>query len=234
VTKSRGIIAPRRAWTEFELAVMRMHYAKTLTADLAELFSRPADHVYAKARNMGLSKAQEFQATASSGRILRGGRLSVDTQFKPGMTPANKGKKMPAGWAPGDMAKTQFKPGSKPVTWRPVGTCVVNGDGYLDRKVADGTGPRHHFWKPVHRLVWIEANGEIPAGHVVVFKPGQFTNVLEEITLDRVECITRRDLMLRNTFHNLPPQLREIVHLRSAITRQINQQTKEESDEQEH
>lgn len=223
-----------RAWSEFELEVMRMHYPSTLTRDLAELFNRLEGHVYACAGRLGLNKAPEFQATATSGRILRGGRLSVETQFKPGMTPANKGKKMPPGWAPGDMARTQFKPGSKPVTWRPVGTCVINTDGYLDMKIADGTGPRHYFWKPVHRLVWMRANGDIPPGHVVVFKVGQFTNVLEEITLDRVECITRRELMQRNTRHNLPPALNEIVSLRAAITRQINQKLEEDSHVQEH
>lgn len=149
MTKSRGIMALRRPWSEFELEVMRVHYATTPGRDLAELFGRPVGHVYAQAGRMGLCKAAEFQASSASGRILRGGRLSVATQFKPGSVPANKGTKRP-GFAPGNMARTQFKPGSKPSTWRPVGTYVIH-EGVLERKVADGTGPRHWYARALQR-----------------------------------------------------------------------------------
>jgi hypothetical protein len=78
----------------------------------------------------------------------------------------------------------------------------------------------------VHELVWVRANGPVPPKHIVVFKPGMRSAVLEEITVDRVECISLAENMKRNTRHNLPPELNEVVQLRSVLTRQINKRMK--------
>ena len=194
----------RRPWAEWELQLLREAYATSLTEHLAIVLGRDITHVYAQAGKLGLRKGPEFQASSKSGRILKGGKLSVATQFKPGQVPANKGLRRP-GWAPGRMSLTQFKPGIKPHTWVPVGSYRINSDGYLDRKVNDLPGPNHVRWHPVHRLVWIEANGPVPPGRTVVFKPGRRTTDLALITPDAVECITRAELMARNTIHQMPP-----------------------------
>jgi hypothetical protein len=68
----------------------------------------------------------------------------------------------------------------------------------------------------------------VPAGHIVVFKPGQRTKELNEITADRVECISFAENMKRNTRHNLPKPLSDLIALRGALTRQINKRTKHE------
>ncbi len=224
MTKSRGILRPRRAWTEFELEMLRLHYADTVTADLAELFDRPLGSVHQHAIKLGLRKTPEFVARIARDRVEQNPEHgSRRTRLLPGNVPPNKGVKRPPGWAPGRMASSQFKPGSVPHTWRPVGSVTVNADGYLDRKVNDEPGPRHVRWKPVHRLVWEAANGPVPEGHVVVFRPGQKTTVEAEITLDRVELLTRRQLMQRNTIHNWPEPLKRVMRVRASLTRAINQ-----------
>lgn len=140
-----------------------------------------------------------------------------------GVTSWNKGRK---GINYEGCKATQFKTGQLPHTWRPIGTLRINADGYLDRKVSD-TGYAPRDWAGVHRLVWSEAHGPIPAGHVVVFKPGRRTTELGKITLDALELITRRELMLRNSIHTkYPPELVKLVQLTGAINRQINKRTK--------
>lgn len=76
-------------------------------------------------------------------------------------------------------------------------------------------------------LVWCEANGPLPKGHMVVFKAGRFSNQLEHITLDAVECITLAENMRRNSRHNLPPEVNQLVSIKGAITRQVNRITRE-------
>lgn len=225
MTKSKGILTPRRFWSDYEDQVMRQHYPTTVATDLAELFGREVVAVHRRAAKLGLKKAPGVVAELARARMTpdHPGRA---TQFKPGSVPANKGKKMPAGWAPGHMARTQFKPGHRPTTWVPVGSLTVNADGYLDRKVNDDQGPRHVRWKPVHRLVWEAANGPVPAGHVVVFRPGMHSTVEAEITLDRLELITRAQLMARNTIHNMPEQLADVMRLRGRLKRAINEREK--------
>lgn len=56
----------------------------------------------------------------------------LDGRFNSGHTPFNKGKKGLGGWEP-----TQFKKGNKPWNYLPVGPERVNGDGYVDTKIAD-------------------------------------------------------------------------------------------------
>lgn len=132
--------------------------------------------------------------------------------------------------APGDMAKTQFKKGREAHearNYRPIGSLRLSKDGCLERKVTDDPSlvPARR-WVGVHRLVWMQAHGPIPEGHAVVFKPGRRTAVLEQITPDAVECISQRELMARNTVHNLPKELVELVQLRGALNRQINKRSK--------
>jgi hypothetical protein len=223
MTKSKTGKPPRAFWTEAQVAHLRAHYADTPTADMVTACGHTINQILAKANALGLRKTKALISAMSRER-MNGDHPGRASQFKPGQAPVNKGVKHPPGWAPGRMAQTQFKAGMRPATWVPVGTHVINPDGLLDRKVNDEPGPRHHRWHPVHRLVWVEANGPVPAGHVVVFKKGATTNVLEEITLDRIELITRAELMHRNSLHTqMPPELRQIVRLRARLTRHINQ-----------
>ncbi len=80
---------------------------------------------------------------------------------------------------------------------------------------------------PVARLVWEEANGPIPPGHAVVFKPGRATTERQAITPDALELLSRGELMKRNTRHNYPPELNALLSLKAALTRRINRRTKE-------
>jgi hypothetical protein len=225
MTKTRNLMPTRRPWTESELELLRRRYADTPTVHLAEAIGRDVRHVYAAAGRLGLAKSHAFLATSASGRILRGGKLSVEHQFKPGFEPWNKGKPGSTGHHPNTVAN-QFRKGSKPQTWVPVGSLRVC-EGRLERKVNDLPGNTSVRWKPVSRLVWEAAHGPVPAGHVVAFKPGRNTLVEADITLDAVDLLTRAQNMARNTLHNMPKDLAELVQLRGVLNRQINKRLKE-------
>lgn len=221
---------PRRFWLPWELHTLRDLYPHRRTADLCALLpGRDEKSIYAKAHSLGLKKTAAYLATEHSGRIQRGRtdtRL-VATQFKPGQQPFNKGK-------PFDVARTHphctahhFKPGQRPHTWQPVGSYRLNKDGHLQRKVSDAPGNNSRRWRGVAELVWCEANGPLPKGHMVVFKAGRFSNQVEHITLDAVECITLAENMRRNSRHNLPPEVNQLVAIKGAITRQVNRITRE-------
>jgi hypothetical protein len=106
------------------------------------------------------------------------------TQFRKGMTPWNKGKKRTGGYEP-----TQFKKGNKPANYKPVGTERTNTDGYVEIKIADPSK-----WKGKHIIIWEEANGAIPKGHVLLFADKNQQNV----TLENLLLISRRELAVMN------------------------------------
>ena len=223
----------RKPWAEHELELLRRNYADSRTDDLAAALGRTLTTVYQKALKIGLRKSSEYLATQDSGRVQRGKQSEAmkATQFKPGQSSWSKGTKGRVGVQEACRA-TQFKkgrPASEARNYVPLGSHRLSKDGYLERKVTDdpSIAPARR-WVGVHRLVWMEANGPIPAGHVVAFRAGCHSTVAEEITLDGLELTSRADLARRNSPHlNWPPELARLVQLRGALTRQINQRAKE-------
>lgn len=200
---------------------MRDLYADIPAADLAALLDRPVRSIYQTATKLGLRKSEAFLFSDMSARIQRGQQhpAMVASRFPAGHRPWNVGK---TGWkAGGRSAETRFAPGHVPHTWVPIGTYRISQDGQLERKFSDRPGAPHLRWRPVARLVWEAAHGPVPAGHLVVFRPGQQTVDPEQITIDRLECITRGENARRNHPRTKSPELGKLVQLKGAITRQV-------------
>lgn len=206
----------RRFWTPEEDALLAALYPCTPTQEIAERLSRSIRAVYARADSASLKKAPEYFEEGHGGRLKRG-RAPNATSFRPGHATWNKGKRWVSG---GRSAETRFKAGHRPTQWVPVGTEVVDRDGYRKRKVRDDAPPgmSRRNWKFVHVLTWEEANGPVPPGHAVVFANGDRS----DIRLDNLALVSRRELMGRNTVHNLPKELAQVVQLKGAVMRQIN------------
>lgn len=216
----------RRLWSEADLDILRRAYADTPTALLAARFSRSTACVSQKARTLGLRKNADFMASLESGRMVKGTTRGAGSRFVKGHKTWNTGLRYTAG---GRSAETRFLKGAKPHNWRPIGSHRVNAEGYLDRKVRDGHGIRN--WVAVHRLVWIEAHGPVPAGYQVRFKAGRFSADLEAITPDALELVSYRDSMLRNSIHNLPEPLVDVIHARAGLVRRIRTAEKKRAEQ---
>lgn len=219
-----------RVWTAEELQYLAKHYQNTPSQDIASHLGMTIDQVYAKAHFLDLHKSPEYikEAKPGAATLREAGKAF---RFQKGLVPWNTGTKGVSGLHDNCKA-TQFKkgrPAAQAHNYKPVGTLRVNADGFLERKMTDDPGllPVRR-WSPVHRLVWEEAHGVIPKTHKVVFKPGMKTTQLEEITLDRLELLTHAELMARNTIHNYPPELTEVMRVRGRLTRAINKRAKEQ------
>jgi hypothetical protein len=125
------------------------------------------------------------------------------------------------------MKETQFKKGNHPHTWRPVGSFRFSKEGYLQQKVTD-TGYPPKDWRAVHNLIWEDAHGPIPPLHAVCFRDGDKSN----IELENLELISRAELMRRNTVHNLPKELVEVIQIKAAIKHRITTITRKKQEKQ--
>jgi hypothetical protein len=213
MTKSRNILTPRAIWTKEQEAIVLARYPHEKTEKIAADIGQTVEVTFRKAKSMGLKKTPEYLASPDACRLRRDNPNSVAHRFPKGHVPINKGIK---GISYPGMEATQFKKGEKPHTWLPIGTELKSPEGYLMRKMTD-TGVTRHDYIPVHRLLWIQHHGVIPAGQRLAFKDLDKTN----ITIDNLELVTAAEMMRRNTIHNLPEELKEVLQLKGALNRRI-------------
>lgn len=221
--------AGRRLWSAADDARLRRWYPDEPTAATAQKLRRTVPATYNRARQLGIKKSAAYFAGPCASRLRRGNAVGAACRFAPGHVPANKGLRRP-GWGPGRMKETQFQPGVRRGVavrlYKPIGTERVN-DGYLQRKVNDDL-PLQARWRAVHVLLWESVHGPVPPGHAIVFRNGNRADV----RLDNLACLSRRELMARNTVHNLPEPLRKAVQLLGALNRQIRRRSHVEEQDQ--
>lgn len=212
-----------RIWTAKEVEQLTELYADTPMPELVRLFGRARCAIYGKASMLGLARSEEFMASEHACRLRAEDNPGIEHRFKAGQTPWNKGLSFDCG---GRSVETRFAPGSMPHNNVPVGTERVTDDGIRQRKVRDD-GPAHRRWKSVHSLIWEEAHGEIPPGHLVVFRDRNTKN----IQLDNLELVSRAENMRRNTIHRYPPELKSTIRQLSKLKRAISEVAHEKQDD---
>jgi hypothetical protein len=192
----------RKYWTTEEVDIFVKIYPHTITNEMAVQFNCTMSQVYNKATKLELKKTPEYLA-------INGGRIkesNIHTQFRKGQKAWNKGMK---GLHIGGV-ETQFKKGHQPHNTKQIGFRSLR-DGYLVERIEVG-------FEFVHKLLWKQHHGEIPPGMFVVFKDRNKQN----ICIENLEVIDRVEHIRRNHIQNLPPELKEVIHIKKQITRKIN------------
>jgi HNH endonuclease len=209
--------AGKRMWSPLETQAMRDLYPYVWSTTIAAVLGRPLCSVHGYARKLGIRKTAEFVAmkrAEEAGRLTAAG---VPHRYQKGQAPLNKGLRRP-GWSSGRMKETQFKKGVV-TNWCPVGYECVKKGGYRWRKVSDIRDvPWTRNWRQVHHIVWTDAGRTIPPGYRLGFVNGDKS----DIRLENLQLVTARQLMARNTVHNLPRALRQTIHALGALNRQIH------------
>jgi hypothetical protein len=202
----------KQFWTQQENDFLVLHYAdKPMSFLLAGLPNRTEGKIYQHAATLGLKKSQEYLDSEHACRLRRGDNIGKEYRFKKGNVPFNKGVK---GVCYEGTKATQFVKGSRPPNYKPVGTIRKNRDGQYEMKMAEGM----YQWKLLNRVIWERCNGKIPKGHVVKFIDGDYENL--EVT--NLLAISKAQNMVRNSYHNYPKEISQLIQLKGAITRQIN------------
>ncbi len=226
-----------RAWTKKELGLVRDLYPEISTKLIAERLGRSVSMVYQAAAKMGLHKSAAYLASPAACRLRRGEHPGLATQFKKGIVPHNKGLRRP-GWAPGRMAETQFRRGTRQgkaaENYCAVGTIRPDAEGYLRIKVRESNETDRCYgfgntsiWPLLNRHIWEQHKGPIPAGHNVIFKDGDRSNV----AIENLELVSRGEMMRRNTIHNrYPKEMVNTIMLLGAIKRKVRERSEKHDD----
>jgi len=198
-----------RKWIDKERQVLIDKYADTPSKELSKILNKPLFSLYNQANKLGLKKDQEY-LKAHVYTI----KPNKETQFVKGQKAWNKGMK---GLMIGGQA-TQFAKGHKPHNWKPEGTIRVNAEGYKEIKV----GKKYVL---LSRHIYSTQVGELKSTDIIRFKDGN----RENLDINNLEKISREEHALRNSVHNLPEELKEVVNLKRTISKLITEHGKRQN-----
>jgi hypothetical protein len=222
MTKSRGINAPSYRWTEADVEILKRRYANERTESIANDLGLKIQSVYTKAKSLGLKKSREYLCSPAACRL--DGITGSSSRFQKGQSAWNKGMKGlqtggQAGWF-----KPGYRGGRALEKYQPIGTIRVSKDGYLQKKIHDGM-PLQSRWRGVHLVNWEAVHGPVNTKtNALCFKDGN----KENCAIENLELVTRADLARRNMVLAISPEVRKVMQLRGAITRQINKRKQNE------
>lgn len=185
---------PRRSWTPEEVDWLREHLHLSKQEIAAHIGCTPCS-VKTALRKHGL-------------------KLENNGRFAPGHRPWTKGRKMPDE-VRAKVARTWFRKGSKPHNTKDVGYVSVRRDA----------GGRQYFWiiagkgkyQMLHRYLWEQAHGPVPAGHRVVFRDGNQGNC----TLENLELVSGKEAMARNTILRYPREIQDVMRTLGRLNKAI-------------
>jgi hypothetical protein len=182
----------RTVWSKREDDIITALYPTNTVHDVLKLLpGKTISSVYHRAAKLGVTKCPEFLADQNRrlGRELAA--RDAGRRFTKGQRSHNKGQKYV--YAKG-MEKSWFSAGHKPANTKPKGTISIrkdrSGTPWKYIKLADS------HWVMLHRHTYEQANGPIPAGHLITFRDKDTLNC----ELSNLELISMGEHAKRN--HN--------------------------------
>lgn len=195
-----------RAFTNDEIQFIKENYLKYPNPVLAKMMGRGESTLISYARKLGI------KGKVNTGCIQKGS------------VPPNKGKKQHEYMSAEAIAKTKatrFQKGQKPKNTKFDGATTVreaHGRPYIWYRL------KNNKWDLLHRVVWRETMGEIPAGYNVQFKDGNGLNCQPS----NLYIINREKQMLQNTIHRYDPELKSLIFLSAKLKRKIKSYEKQD------
>jgi hypothetical protein len=215
----------RKFWTDQEKKWLKANYANTPTYKICQDLERSKCAVFDMANLLKLKKSNAYLQSPFSGRIAPGVKLGGGTFFKKGHVPFNKGKKQIEFMSRAAIAKTkrtQFKKGHKPHNTKEKDGIVVIRDNKT--KPYQYVRIRVGHWRMLHRVLWEQHYGPIPAGHNIQFKDKNTLNC----TIDNLYMVDRHNQMLENTIHRYPAEVKATMHQLKKLKRKIKMYEKQD------
>jgi hypothetical protein len=205
----------RRILTPEQVQEILKLYPNMESAKIAEMFNTSISNIYKTANRYKVKKSEDFNRSDKSGRIQKGQRLSVATEFKKGVPNKYKGKKRAEFVKPSKLKNFHlWKKGNKPpntgkdgeIRWR-------YSPGYYFIRISENN------WEFYHRYLWYTTYGEIPEGYNVVFRDGNRRNC----KIENLECISNAELGERNRHTKYPLEIRKAIETRNKLDRVIKE-----------
>lgn len=193
-------MSSKKTWSAEQRLLLEAMYADCPMPDMVRLIGKKSTQISSKAFHIGLKRSEEYLNSSQSGRIKKGERIGVGTEFKKGIIPLNKGKKQVDYMSAESIEKTmatRFKKGALPHNTVPIGYERITKDGYVEVKVRDcADNSKNKNFELKQRLLFEKHNGPIPEGMIVEFVDRDKMN----FEPSNLVLKTRQENMMANSF----------------------------------
>lgn len=152
-------------------------------------------------------------------------KFKIESRFKKGITPANKGKKQTEYMTEEGIrisSATRYKKGNRPHNTKE-GTGIIitktdhRGLKYKVIKIADA------HWEFLHRHIYEKEYGPIPKGKILVFKNGNQM----DCRIENFELITKAENLERNSDRHYSPEMKQAIRTLNKFKKKIKQHEKQ-------
>lgn len=214
-----GNMRKRTKWTMEMDKILKEKYPNYTAKDISKTLEISVDAVYNRACFLGLKKDKEFVREVAR-KNFQDNENAKKTMFKKGLVPYNKGKKQSEYMSADAIERTKttlFKKGHIPPNTKYDGAERINKDGYIEIRIRQGK------YVLKHRKIWEEYHGEIPKGHIIIFKDNNPKNCV----IENLEMISRAENAIRNNnLPNYPRDLQRLDYARTLLKQKIKQNGK--------
>lgn len=215
---------PRQLWSDDDIAWLVTLWPDVKSALVAEALGRRLAPCYGMAIKLGLKKRRIPRPAPTPAELRRDGNPGIAYRFKPGIVPWNTGMK---GWKAGERsAETRagkataaralavYQPRTRRRTLQQGRLPAAQGGRRLPAAAALGRRCDHCLGRTPRTRA--------EEGHRVYFINGD----KRDIRIENLALISDADNMRRNSLHNQPREIRQIIQLRGALNRKINARSK--------
>ncbi len=225
ITRARRHEIGYKPWTDRELKILHERYPHEKTKTVATAIGRTVIATHAMAKIKGIGKTEAFHTSPDSGRMKTGSTLGMGSRFRPGHVPWSKGTKGVAGQHK-NSRRTRFKKGNQREDTAAIGGLRLESKQKVWLVKVCLECKIQHRWKPLARVMWEREHGPTPPKHCIRIDGWDKHNPEppEAVTLERLECVSMHENMLRNSIHNYPKAVVDAVMQAGRLQREINKQ----------
>jgi hypothetical protein len=200
-------------WTPIEVAVLEVFYPIFKTETLMHIFNKSKLSIYQKAQGLGFKKCEALVKVTTLQSALELAKKGESTRFSQKQEPWNKGIKIK-----GIVSEKAWKRMEK--TFYPKGNLPHNTkhDGAISIRHSKGTPYKYirlsqSNWVLLHRHLWEQQNGPIPAGNLIRFIDGNSLNC----DIENLQLISMKQNLIKNQIHDYPSEIKETIKLKNKL-----------------
>lgn len=208
-------------WTDDKIETLKKEYPFKSAEKVAVILGCSTRTAWNKAFDLQIKKDRSYYIEAGK-RLEKAGEPH---RIQKGYVPKSKGKKVEE-WMTDEQLtnfeKRKFKKGQTPHNALEDFEIRKHNSKSRNQQYLFIKLPNKNKMVLYHKYLWELNNGKVPKGKCLIFKDGN----TENCDLSNIECITIEENMKRNSIHNYPMEIKDLIRTNARLTNKLKEYEK--------